>query len=48
MIDERDAHLAADIEAMGIRTQVLDTVMGDVAVAKRLAEVALSLAASIR
>ena len=48
VIDERDAHLAADIEAMGIRTQVLDTVMGDVAVAKRLAEVALSLAASIR
>jgi LPPG:FO 2-phospho-L-lactate transferase len=48
VIDERDALLAPDIEAMGIRTQVLDTVMGDVAVAQRLAEAALSLAASIR
>ena len=48
VIDERDAGLAADIEAMGIRTRVLDTIMGDVAVAQRLAEAALSLAASIR
>jgi LPPG:FO 2-phospho-L-lactate transferase len=48
VIDERDADLAADIEAMGIRTQVLDTIMGDVAVAQDLAEAALSLAASLR
>jgi LPPG:FO 2-phospho-L-lactate transferase len=48
VIDERDADLAADIEAMGIRTRVLDTIMGDVAVAQRLAEAALSLAASLR
>jgi LPPG:FO 2-phospho-L-lactate transferase len=48
VIDERDADLAADIEAMGIRTRVLDTIMGDVAVAQQLAEATLSLAASIR
>jgi len=48
VIDERDADLAADIEAMGIRTQVLDTIMGDVAVAQRLAGAVLSLAASLR
>ena len=48
VIDERDADLTADIEAMGIRTRVLDTIMGDVAVAQQLAEAALSLAESIR
>ena len=48
VIDERDADLAADIEAMGIRTRVLDTIMGDAAVAQKLAEAALSLAESIR
>jgi LPPG:FO 2-phospho-L-lactate transferase len=48
IIDERDADLAAEIEAMGIRTRVLDTIMGDVALARRLAEAALSLAASLR
>jgi hypothetical protein len=48
VIDERDADLAADVEAMGIRTRVLDTIMGDVAVAQNLAEAALSLAASLR
>jgi len=48
VIDERDANLTADIEAMGIRTRVLDTIMGDVAVAQRLAEAVLSLAASLR
>jgi len=48
VIDERDAHLAADIEKMGIRTRVLDTIMGDVAIAQQLAEAALSLAASLR
>ena len=48
IIDERDADLSADIEAMGIRTQVLDTIMSDVATAQQLAEAALSLAASLR
>ena len=48
VLDERDADLAADIEAMGIRTRVLDTIMGDAAVAQKLAEAALSLAESIR
>jgi len=48
VIDERDAHLAADIKKMGIRTRVLDTIMGDVAIAQQLAEAALSLAASLR
>jgi LPPG:FO 2-phospho-L-lactate transferase len=48
VIDERDANLTADIEAMGIRTRVLDTIMGDVAVAQNLAEAALSLAAPLR
>ena len=48
VIDERDADLATDIEAMGIRTRALDTIMGDVAVAQQLAEAALSLAASLR
>jgi LPPG:FO 2-phospho-L-lactate transferase len=48
ILDERDADLAADIEAMGIRTRVMDTIMGDVATAQRLAEAALSLAVSLR
>ncbi len=48
ILDERDADLAAEIEAMGIRTQVRDTIMGDVAVAQQLAKAALSLAASLR
>jgi LPPG:FO 2-phospho-L-lactate transferase len=48
VIDERDAALAPDIDAMGIRTHVLDTIMGDVTVAQQLAEAALSLAESLR
>jgi LPPG:FO 2-phospho-L-lactate transferase len=48
IIDARDAHLAADIEAMGIRTRVLDTIMRDVAGARRLAQAALSLVESLR
>jgi LPPG:FO 2-phospho-L-lactate transferase len=47
-IDERDAAMAADIEAMGIRTRLLDAIMGNVAGAQRLAEAALALAASLR
>jgi LPPG:FO 2-phospho-L-lactate transferase len=48
VIDERDADLAPDIEAMGIRARALDTIMGDVAIAQQLAEAALSLAESLR
>ena len=48
LIDTRDADLAGDIEAMGIQTRVLDTIMRDVAAAARLAEAALSLAVSLR
>ncbi len=47
-IDERDAAMAADIEAMGIRTRLLDTIMRDRAAEQRLAEAALALAASLR
>jgi LPPG:FO 2-phospho-L-lactate transferase len=48
LIDERDAALAADIEAMGIRTQVLNTIMSDAAAATRLGQAALTFAASLR
>jgi len=48
VIDERDADLAADIEAMGIRARPTDTIMGNASDAQRLAEAALSLAASLR
>jgi LPPG:FO 2-phospho-L-lactate transferase len=48
LIDDRDASSAADIEAMGIRTLALDTLMREVSVAARLAEAALGLAASLR
>ncbi len=42
IIDERDEQLAADIEAIGIRTRACDTIMRDVASARRLAEAALA------
>jgi LPPG:FO 2-phospho-L-lactate transferase len=48
LIDVRDADLAGDIEAMGIRTRVLDTIMRDVSASADLAEAALTLAASLR
>jgi LPPG:FO 2-phospho-L-lactate transferase len=48
LIDERDAALAADIEAMGIRTQVLNTIMSDAAAATRLGQAALTFAAALR
>ena len=46
--DQRDAGLAADIETMGIRTQVLDTIMCDTSAATRLAKAALAFSASLR
>jgi LPPG:FO 2-phospho-L-lactate transferase len=48
LIDVRDADLAADIEAMGIRTRVLDTIMRDVSASAKLADAALALAAELR
>ena len=47
VLDERDAALAPDIEALGVRTAVLDTLMRDTATSIRLAEAALGLAASL-
>jgi LPPG:FO 2-phospho-L-lactate transferase len=44
VLDERDAEQTLDVEALGMRTAVLDTLMKDVEVAARLAEAALALA----
>jgi LPPG:FO 2-phospho-L-lactate transferase len=44
VLDERDAEQTPDVEALGMRTAVLDTLMKDVEVAARLAEAALTLA----
>jgi LPPG:FO 2-phospho-L-lactate transferase len=44
VLDERDAEQAADIEAMGLRVRVIDTLMRDAEVAARVAEAALGLA----
>ena len=44
VLDERDAEQAADIEAMGLRVRVIDTLMRDAEVAARVAEAALCLA----
>lgn len=48
VLDERDAPQAADIEALGLRTRVTDTLMRDTAASRRVAEAALELAASLR
>jgi len=44
LIDERDADQAADVEALGLRVGVADTLMGDAAGAERVARAALDLA----
>ncbi|MEE8475699.1 MAG: 2-phospho-L-lactate transferase [Myxococcota bacterium] len=44
VLDERDAEQAADIEALGLRVRVIDTLMRDAEVAARVAEAALGLA----
>jgi LPPG:FO 2-phospho-L-lactate transferase len=44
VVDRRDAHEVADIEALGLRTAVLDTLMRDRSAAARVAEAALDLA----
>ena len=48
ILDERDADLADDIAALGLRTRVMDTIMRDTAASQRLVEAALALAASLR
>jgi LPPG:FO 2-phospho-L-lactate transferase len=48
VLDERDAGQAADVEALGLRALVVDTIMRDVDASARLAEATLSLAASLR
>jgi LPPG:FO 2-phospho-L-lactate transferase len=48
ILDERDAELADDIAALGLRTCVMDTIMRDAAASQCLAEAALALAASLR
>ena len=44
VLDERDAEQAADIEAMGLRVRVINTLMRDAEVAARVAEAELALA----
>ncbi|MGH0031000.1 MAG: 2-phospho-L-lactate transferase [Myxococcota bacterium] len=44
VLDERDAELAADVEALGLRTRVVDTLMREPAVAESLAHTTLDLA----
>ena len=48
VLDERDAEQVADIEALGLKTQVLDTLMRDTDVAAALATATLELAESLR
>jgi len=48
LIDERDAALAVEIEAMGIRARTFDTIMRDATSAQRLAQTALALADALR
>ena len=45
VLDERDAGQAADVEALGLPTRVLDTIMRDAEIAARVADAALALAA---
>jgi LPPG:FO 2-phospho-L-lactate transferase len=48
VLDQRDAGEAGDVEALGMRCAVVDTIMRDRAAAARLAEAALELAAALR
>lgn len=48
VLDARDAHLAADVERLGIAAAVTDTLMDRVEVAAALAQTALDLAAGLR
>lgn len=44
VMDERDAQRAGEVESLGLRTRVVDTLMRDAAVAESLARTALDLA----
>jgi LPPG:FO 2-phospho-L-lactate transferase len=48
LLDERDAALAPDVEKLGMRTRVLDTLMRTPEIATALAREALDLAESLR
>ena len=48
VIDERDRAEAADIDAMGLRTKVVDTIMRDLDASTRLARDVLELADTLR
>jgi LPPG:FO 2-phospho-L-lactate transferase len=48
VLDRRDAALADDIAALGLRTRVVDTLMRDDGASRRLADAALELAESLR
>ncbi len=48
VLDQRDAAQERDVEALGLRARVVDTLMRDVAAAARLAEATLGLAESLR
>ncbi len=48
VLDERDRAEAADVEALGLRPLVVDTIMRDVSASARLAEAVLGLAAALR
>jgi len=48
VLDQLDAEQAADIEALGLKTRVVDTLMRDDAVAAALATATLELAESLR
>ena len=47
LMDEKDAALAANVEALGLRTRVVDTLMRGPEVAASLARAALELARSL-
>jgi LPPG:FO 2-phospho-L-lactate transferase len=47
VMDERDATLAAEVEALGLRTRVVDTLMREPEIATSLARTALELAGSL-
>ncbi len=48
VLDQRDAGQARDVEALGLRARVVDTLMRDVAAAARLAQAALDLSDELR
>jgi LPPG:FO 2-phospho-L-lactate transferase len=48
VLDERDAELANDVAALGLRTAVTDTIMRDTNASRRLVEAALELASTLR